>query len=128
MIKGMKINYPYEKKYYRFRIELHHYKKQSYTLVNSLKHFQTYVGYNKIKDFVPYPVVKEILSQQDCLGSRGKWVSQIQQYDLEINPTKMIKGQGIEKMMTKINQEATEVGEKEQVNIFIVILKTMNGI
>jgi len=29
--------------------------KQSYALVKSLGHFRTYVGYNKIKDFVPYP-------------------------------------------------------------------------
>ena len=28
-------------------------KKQSYALVKSLKHFRTYVGYNKIKSFVP---------------------------------------------------------------------------
>jgi hypothetical protein len=77
------------------------------------------VGYNKIKAFVPYPTVKDVLSQQDFLGSRGKWVSQIQEYDLEIKPTKIIKGQGLEKMMTKINQEAIEVGQKEQVNIVV---------
>jgi hypothetical protein len=75
-------------------------KKQAYALVKSLKNFQTYVGYNKIKAFVPYPVVKDVLSQQDCLGSRGKWVSQIQEYDLEINPTKIIKGQGLPHMIT----------------------------
>jgi hypothetical protein len=38
-------------------------EKQSYSLVKSLKHFRTYVGYNKIKAFVPYPVVKDVLSQ-----------------------------------------------------------------
>jgi hypothetical protein len=38
-------------------------KNQAYALVNSLKHFRTYVGYNKIKEFVPYAVVKDILSQ-----------------------------------------------------------------
>jgi hypothetical protein len=76
-------------------------EKQAYALVKSLKHFRTYVGYNKIRAFVPYPTVKDVfLSQQDFLGSRGKWVSQIQEYDLEIKPTKIIKGQGLEKMMT----------------------------
>jgi hypothetical protein len=94
-------------------------EKQAYALVKSLKHFRTYVGYNKIKAFVPYPAVKDVLSQQDCLGSRGKWVSQIQEYDLEIKPTKIIKGQGMEKMMTESNQEAIEVGQKEQVNIVV---------
>jgi hypothetical protein len=72
-------------------------EKQAYDLVKSLKHFRTYVGYNKIKYFVPYPAVKDVLSQQDCLGSRGKWVSQIQEYDLDIKPSKIIKGQGLAK-------------------------------
>jgi hypothetical protein len=81
-------------------------EKHAYALVKSLKHCRTYVGYNKIKDFVPYPTVNDVLSQQDCLKSRGKWVSQIHEYSLEINPSKIIKGQGLAKMLTKINQEA----------------------
>jgi hypothetical protein len=38
---------------------------------------------------------------------------------LEIKPTKIIKGQGLEKMMTETNQEAIEVGQKERVNIIV---------
>jgi hypothetical protein len=52
-------------------------KKQSYALVNSVKHFRNYIGYNKIKAYVPYPAVKDVLLQQDCMGTRGKWVSKI---------------------------------------------------
>ena len=46
------------------------------------------------------------MSQQDCLGVRGNWVSKIQEYDLEIRPTKLIKGQGISKMLAQGNAEA----------------------
>ena len=46
------------------------------------------------------------MSQQDCLGVRGKWVSKIQEYDLEIKPTKLIKGQGLAKMLTQGNEKA----------------------
>lgn len=46
-------------------------EKQAYALVKSLKHFRAYVGYNKIYAYVPYPAVKDILSQTNCLGSRG---------------------------------------------------------
>ena len=66
-------------------------EKQSYALVKYLKHFRTYIGYSKVVGYVPHSVVKAILSQQDCLGIRGKWVSKIQEYDLEIKPTKLIK-------------------------------------
>ena len=34
-----------------------------------------------------------------------KWVSKIQEYDLEIKPTKLIKGKGNAKMMTQGNEE-----------------------
>ena len=46
------------------------------------------------------------MSQQDFLGIRGKRVSNIQEYDLEIKPTKLIKGQGLANMLTQGNEEA----------------------
>jgi hypothetical protein len=76
-------------------------EKQAYALVKSLKHFRTYVGYSRIIAFVPHSTVKDILPQQDCLGTRGKWVSKIQEYDLEIKPKKIIKGQGLGKVNDK---------------------------
>jgi hypothetical protein len=77
------------------------------------------VAYIKIRSFVPYPTVKDILSQHDFLGSREKWMSQIQEYDLEIKPPKIIKGQGLSKMLIEGNEEAIEVGEKEHVNVVV---------
>eukprot|EP00253_Pinus_taeda_P015867 PITA_15867 len=67
-------------------------EKQDYALVKSLKHFRTYVGYSKIIAFVPHSAVKDILTQTDCLGTRARWVTKIQEYDLEIRPTKLVKG------------------------------------
>ena len=74
-------------------------EKQAYALVKSLKHFRTYIEYSKIIGYVAHVAVKDIMSQQDCLGTWGKWVSKIQEYDLEIQPTKLIKGQGLAKML-----------------------------
>jgi hypothetical protein len=37
-------------------------EKQAYALVKSLKHLRNYVGYNKIKAYVPYPAMKDVLS------------------------------------------------------------------
>ena len=84
-------------------------ENQAYALVKSLKHFRTYIGYSKVIGYVPHTAVKDILSQQDCLGIRGTWVSKIQEYDLEIKPTKLIKGQGLAKMLTQRNEEAIEM-------------------
>ena len=52
-------------------------EKQDYALVKSLKHFRTYVGYSKIIGYVPHAAIKDIMSQQDFLGIRVKWVSKI---------------------------------------------------
>jgi hypothetical protein len=84
-------------------------EKQAYALVKSLKHFRVYVGYSKIVGYVPHSAVKDILAQQDCLGVRGKWVSKIQEYDLEIKPTKLVKGQGLAQMLTEGNEHALEL-------------------
>ena len=74
-------------------------------MIKSLKHFKKYIGYLKIIGYVPHAAIKYILSQQDCLGIRGKRVSKIQEYDLEIRPTKLIKGQGLAKMLAQGNEE-----------------------
>ena len=81
-------------------------EKQAYALVKSLKHFRTYIEYSKIIGYVPHATVKDIMSQHDCLSIMGKWVSTIQEYDLEIKPTKLIKGQGLAKMLTQGNEKA----------------------
>ncbi|MCY6525089.1 hypothetical protein OYG11_12900, partial [Actinobacillus pleuropneumoniae] len=36
----------------------------------------------------------KILTQTDFLGTHARWVTKIQEYDLEIRPTKLVKGQG----------------------------------
>jgi len=51
-------------------------EKQAYALIKSLKYFRVYVRHNKIYAYVPYPNMKYVLSQTECLGSRGKWVIQ----------------------------------------------------
>jgi hypothetical protein len=84
-------------------------EKQVYALVKSLKHFRVYVGYSKVVGYVPHPAVKDILLQQNCLGVMGKWVSKIQEYDLEIKPTKLIKGQGLAQMLTKGNEQSLDL-------------------
>jgi hypothetical protein len=71
-----------------------------------LKHFRPYVGYSKIIAYVPHPIVKDILTQHDYLGTRGKWVSKIQEYDLEIRPTNLDKGQGLAKLLAEGNGKA----------------------
>jgi hypothetical protein len=56
--------------------------------------------------YVPNSAVKDVLSQVEGLGSRGRWITKIQEYDLEIKTTKLIKGQGLDKMLTEGYEKA----------------------
>jgi hypothetical protein len=89
-------------------------EKQVYALVQALKHFRRFVGYSKIVSFLPHPMVKDILSQQECLGIRGKCISRIQEYDLALKLTKLVKVkvQGLAKMLTKGNERALKLEDK----------------
>ena len=46
-------------------------------------------------------VVKDILTQTNQDGRRGRWISNLLEYDLEIKPTKLVKGQGLAQLMTQ---------------------------
>ena len=50
-----------------------------------------------------------ILTHPDLEGKRAKWIVVLLEYDIEINPTKLIKGQVLEKMMTNSNCESLQL-------------------
>ena len=56
-----------------------------------MKYFRVYILHSHTIAYVPNIVVKDILSQ-DPDGKSGKWIVVILEYDLEIKPTKLIKG------------------------------------
>jgi hypothetical protein len=85
------------------------FEKQAYVLVKSLKHFRIFIGYSKVIGYVPNSTVKDVLSQLEGLGSRGRWIAKIQEYDLEIKPTKLVKGQDLAKMLTEGNERAFDM-------------------
>jgi len=86
-------------------------EKQTYTLAKAIKDFRVYILYSHIIAYVPNVVVKDILTQEGIEGKRGKWIATILEYDIEIKPTKLIKGQGLAKLMTETNCQALDINE-----------------
>ena len=80
--------------------------KKAYSLVKVLKEFQVYILHSHIISHVPTSAVKDILTQPDPKGRRGKWIAFLLEYDLDIKPTKLIKGQGLVKIMEQSNCDA----------------------
>ena len=83
-------------------------EKQAYALIKALKDFRVYILHSHTIAYVPNIVVKDILSQ-DPDGKRGKWIAMILEYDLEIKPTKLIKGQGLAQLMAESNLRALDI-------------------
>ena len=75
-------------------------EKQAYALVKALKFFRIYVLHSKVLAYVPNSAVKEILVQPDSEGKRGRWIAKVMEYGVEIKPTKLVKGQGLAKLLT----------------------------
>ena len=47
--------------------------------------------------------------QKNLEGRRGKWIAAMLEYDLEIKPTKLIKGQGLTKLMVESNLHVLDI-------------------
>ena len=75
-------------------------------MVKSLKAFRTYVLHSKIIAYVPTNSIKDISVQPDSDRRRGRWLAKIQEFDLEVKPTKLVKGQGLAKLLAESNFRA----------------------
>jgi hypothetical protein len=58
---------------------------------------------SKIIAYVPNISIKDILVQPDSDGRRGRWLAKIKEFDLEGKLTKLVKGQGLEKLLAYLN-------------------------
>ena len=74
-----------------------------------MKYFRVYIIHLHIIAYVPTSAVEGILTQPDPEGRRAKWIATLLEYNIEIRPTRLIKGQGLEKMLTDSNCEALQL-------------------
>eukprot|EP00253_Pinus_taeda_P015145 PITA_15145 len=86
-------------------------EKQAYALVKAIEYFRIYILYSHVIAYVPSTMVKDILTQEGLEGKRGKWIASILEYDIEIKPTKLIKGQGLAKLMSETNFQALDINQ-----------------
>jgi hypothetical protein len=84
-------------------------EKKDYALVKDLKDFRVYGLHSRVTAYILSTSVKDILIQPDIDGRRGKWITKILEFDLEIKPTKLVKGKGLAKLLAKSNGKALGV-------------------
>ena len=84
-------------------------EKQVYALVKALKFFSIYVFHSEVLSYFPNISVKEILVQPDSEGKRRRWIAKIMEYDVDIKPTKLVKGQGLAKLLAESNCQVLDL-------------------
>ena len=84
-------------------------EKQALAFIRALKDFRIYILHSHIVAYVPSMAVKDILTQPDPDGKREKWIAILLECDLEIKHTKIIKGQGLEKLMAQSEVDELQV-------------------
>ena len=69
--------------------------KKAYTIYKVVNYFRSYILKNHTKVIVPYPAVWYLFTQQEMGERKGNWMEVVQRFDLDIKPTKLVKGQGL---------------------------------
>ena len=78
-------------------------EKQAYALIKSLKAFRIYILHFKVIAYVLSTSLKDVLAQPDIDGKRAKWIEKLIEFNIEVKPTKLVKGQGLAKLMAEEN-------------------------
>lgn len=78
-------------------------------LVKALNDFCVYIWHSHIIAYVPHATSKDVLVQADSEGRRGNWIATLLEYDVEIKPTKLIKGHGLAKLMAETNMHVLDI-------------------
>jgi hypothetical protein len=74
-------------------------ENQAYALIKSLKASRIYILQAKVIAYVPSRSVKDVLIQPDIDGKRSKWIPKLIEFDVDIKPVKLVKGQGLAKIL-----------------------------
>lgn len=80
-------------------------EKKAYALVRGVKKVRHYILWNKVFSIVPDPSVKMLLMQNELGERREKWVTLLQEYDMEIQPMKLVRGKALTWMIAEMTAE-----------------------
>eukprot|EP00253_Pinus_taeda_P025178 PITA_25178 len=69
-------------------------EKQAFVVYKAVKHYRPFLLKAHTKVIVPFCSVRQLLIQRELGEKRANWVTALQEYDLEIKPSKIVRGQG----------------------------------
>ncbi|KAH9323750.1 hypothetical protein KI387_018389, partial [Taxus chinensis] len=69
-------------------------EKHAFAVVKAVKQFRFYILNSHSMVLVPDTTINSILTQQEFGSKRGNWVAKVQEYDIDIKSTKLVRGKG----------------------------------
>lgn len=57
-----------------------------------VKKFRHYILWNKVHAIVPDPTIKLMLGQNELEERRGKWMDKLQEFNINIKSSKIVRG------------------------------------
>lgn len=58
---------------------------------------------------MPSAAIKDVLTQPDADGRRVKWIAKMIEFNIELKPTKLVRGQGLAKLLVEENCRSLEI-------------------
>ena len=74
-----------------------------------MKAFRVYILHSKIIEYVPHATIKDVLTQPDVDGRRAKWIAKLIEFNIELKPTKLVRGQGLTRLLAEENCRTLDI-------------------
>eukprot|EP00253_Pinus_taeda_P022177 PITA_22177 len=105
--------------------ELNYYEveKQAFAVYKAVKHYRPFLLKAHTKVIIPFSSVRQLLIQRELGEKRENWVTTLQEYDLEIKPAKIVRGQGFCRLLAGASNipESSDTNQSETINRISII-------
>eukprot|EP00253_Pinus_taeda_P017245 PITA_17245 len=104
-LQGAELNY--------FEVE-----KQAFAVYKAVKHYRPFLLKAHTKVIVPFSSVRQLLIQRELGEKWANWVTALQEYDLEIKPAKIVRGQGFCRLLAGTSNilESSDTDQPQTIN------------
>ena len=65
--------------------------------------------HSKIIAYVPSAAIKDVLTQPDVDGRREEWIVKMIEFNIELKPTKLVRGQGLARLLAEENCRSLDI-------------------
>src|ERR1700733_11766157 len=93
-------------------------EKKVFAVFKAVKHYRPFLLKTHTKVIVPFSAVRQLLMQRELGEKRANWVTALQEYDLDIRPAKIVRGQGFCRILAGAHNipESSDTGSTEEIN------------